>query len=330
MVCVALGVLIAFPASAAAQSAWVPVNGEIGVSLTLQSLNFGGHFDDNGTKLEGAVPSRAFLGIFQLEYALSDRLAITARLPYVASKFTADEHEPVTALLLARYEEFRRLNPAFAVTNLDTGQYYSTFQDFNFTLRYNLLDKGLVVTPTIGATIPSHHYQTVGEAAPGQDRRALNIGVNAGRLLDPLWPNAYVHARYTYSFVERLLGVPLDRSAAEFEVGYAVTPTLTVRGLANWGHTHGGVPFDQAYDDVALFLVHDRLLSSAYWHLGGGASLSLSDSLDLDGGLLTFAKGSATHYGIGASVGLNWRFLPSSPAQASRRLRSSPLAQRRP
>jgi hypothetical protein len=300
---------LTFPGSAGAQSAWTPVDGEASVSLIYQNLDFGGHFDGNGERLEGAVPSRAHLGILQVEYALTDRLALTARLPYVASKFTGDHHEPVTTLLRERYEEFRRTNPDAAVSNLDTGDYYATFQDFNFTLRYNLLDRGLTVTPVIGAIIPSHHYRTVGEAAPGQDLLALQTGVTAGRLLDPWLPKAYVHGRYTYSFVQRLLGIRLDRSSAELEVGYAVAPTVAVRALANWMHTHGGVPFEVTYEDVYLFLAHDRLLASRYWHAGGGATVSLTDSIDLDGALVTFLTGSDTHYGLGLNIGLTWRFL---------------------
>jgi hypothetical protein len=318
LACLALGLWVACPSRAAAQSAWMPVKGEASVSAIFQSLNFGGHFGEGGEKLVGAVPSRAYLGIFQFEYGLSDKLAVTAKLPYIASKFTGHDHEPITALLRARYEEFRLANPGLEVSNLDTGDYYATFQDFNFTVRYNLLERGVVVTPVIGLTIPSHHYRTIGEAAPGQDRVALHTGVNVGRLLDPLLPNAYVHARYTYSFVQKLVGISLDRSNAEFEVGYALTPIVTVRALVDWLRTHGGVPFSQAFEDVFLFLAHDRLLASRYWHVGGAATISLSDAVDLDGAVVTFPAGSETHYGMGVSVGLTWRFLPAGAAQPSR------------
>ena len=108
--------------------------------------------------------------------------------------------------------------------SLDTGNYYATFQDFAFALRYNILDRGLTVTPLVAATIPSHHYRTVGESAPGLDRLALHTGVSVGRLLDPLLPNGYIHGRYSYAFVQPFRGIPLDRQSAELEVGYAITP----------------------------------------------------------------------------------------------------------
>lgn len=305
-----------------AQSAWVPLQGEGGLSVTFQHLEFAGHFDEHGTKLEGAVPSRAFVGIVQFEYGLTDKLALTGRLPYIASRFTGDQDEPVTRLLRERYDEFRRTHPNAAVTSLDTGEYYSTFQDVGLAVRYNLMERLLAITPVVGVTIPSHDYRTVGEAAPGQNRRALHAGVNVGALLYPLLPRAYVHGRYTYSVVQKLAGIDLDRSAAEFELGYSVAPRVSVRAMADWMHTHGGVAFSRAYEDVELFLVHDRLLASRYWHFGGGATWSINNAVDLDGAVVTFLSGRDTHYGIGASIGLSWHFHPTvAPAASYRGLR---------
>jgi hypothetical protein len=313
------GFVCAAAREARAQSAWLPLPGETGVSLTFQNLEFAGHFDEQGNKLDGAVPSRAFVGILQVEYGLTDRLALTGRLPYVASKFTGDQNEPVTRLLRERYEEFRRTHPNAAVTSLDTGEYYATFQDVGVTLRYKVLERVLAVTPVIGVTIPSHDYRTVGEAAPGQNRRAFHAGVNVGALLYPLLPRAYVHGRYTYSVVQKLAGIALDRSTAEFEIGVSVAPRLSVRAMADWMRTHGGVPFSVAYEDVGLFLVHDRLLASRYWHFGGGATWSLSDSIDVEGAVVTFLAGQDTHYGVGTSIGVSWHFHARAPAAPSSR-----------
>lgn len=321
LVSIAVGFSIASPARASAQSAWIPVDGEVSVSLTFQNLNFNGHFNEHGVKNAGGIPSRAYLGIFQIEYALTDRLAVTARLPYIASRFTGDHDHPAITRVRNRYEEFSRTNPEAAGSSLDTGEFYATFQDFNSTLRYNLLDKGLLITPMIGVTIPSHHYRTIGEAAPGQDLRALHTGINVGRLLDPLLPQGYVHVRYTYSFVQRLLGIKLDRSSADFEVGYSVTPIVSVRGLASWSHTHGGLPYSRTEQDPFLFFAHDRLLASRSWHVGGGTTISLTDSMDLDAAIVSLLSGASTHYGAGITIGLTWHFLPAPDAQPSARQR---------
>ena len=185
-----------------------------------------------------------------------------------------------------KYEEYRRTNPAAQASSVDTGDYYGTLQDFVFTLRYNLMERGLTVTPVVSLIVPSHDYRTIGEASAGQNLLALQTGVNVGRLLDPVAPNAYVHGRYTYSFVQSYRDIPLNRSTAEFEIGYAIAPTVVVRALANWMRTHGGIPFDEALKDLSLFLEHDRLLSSRHWHVGAGATVTLTDALDLEAAVL--------------------------------------------
>jgi hypothetical protein len=313
--------LLALPGRAGAQSAWLPFGGEASVSLNFQSLHYGGHYDETGAKLESVGSIQSYYGIVQFDYGLTDRLAVTARLPYIASRYTGALDEPLLVFILDKYEEYRRINPS-AGTSVDTGAYYGTFQDFLFILRYNLLERGLTVTPVVSVIVPSHDYRTIGEASAGQNLLALQTGVNVGRLLDPLAPDAYVHGRYTYSFVQSYRDIPLDRSTAEFEIGYGITPTIVVRGLANWMRTHGGIPFDEALQDLSLFLEHDRLLSSRHWHVGAGATVTLTDTLDLDAAFSTFVAGAAARYGIGVNVGLTWRFLEPRVPQSSTRARS--------
>ena len=152
---------LALPAGADAQSAWLPFKGEASVSLTFQSLDYRGHFVPDGTKQEGVLPSRAQISVVELEYALTDRLALNASLPYIASKYTGSLQDPIYLEIHDRYDEYRRINPA-AAPSLDTGDYNATFQDFVFLVRYNVLERGLTVTPVIGATVPSHDYRTTG------------------------------------------------------------------------------------------------------------------------------------------------------------------------
>lgn len=317
-------VLLAGTSDLAAQTAWTPVQREASLSLVFQHINFNGHFWGDGSKHDSDLPSQAQLGIIAFDYGLTDKLALTARLPYIASKFTPT-NDPAEIEFLQFVEEVRRNTPGTeAYRSLDTGSYYATFQDFGFTLRYNAFSRGLVITPAVGVTIPSHDYRTVGEAAPGQNRLALQTGVNVGRLLDPFLPAAYVHARYTYSFVQSLHNLSLDRSNAELEVGYAVNHLVGVRALAAWGRTHGGLSYEQTLERLPTepypFLDHDRLLASRYWHVGGGATIALTDSLDFDTAVVTFLSGADTHYGWGATFGATWRFVPSLPPNPAKRI----------
>jgi hypothetical protein len=316
----ALALCVSTPAHA---QAWLPLAREGNLSVAFQHINLSGHFDTDGSKLPGSIPSVANLGIVEFEYGLTDKLAFRVGLPFVASKFTGGDDEPGIVELRQIAKQLRELTPVTEeLTSLDTGSYYATFQDFGFTLRYNLLDKGLVVTPLIGATIPSHDYRTVGEAAPGQNRLALHTGVNLGRLLDPVLPRTYVHVRYTYSFVRPVYDLSLNRSTADFEAGHAITPIVNIRALATWSQSRGlhwieaynrGFGLDGSPGDPQLLLDHDRLLASRYWHLGGGATVSLTDSVNLDAAVVKFLSGADTHYGVGATVGMTWRFLKPAP-----------------
>jgi hypothetical protein len=328
---VVLAFQLAAPSRAGAQGAWLPAGGEASLSLNFQSLDYGGHYDETGQKLESLGSIQSYYASALLEYGLTDRFAVTARLPFIASRFTGSLDEPLLVSILEKYAEYRAANPA-AETSVDTAGYYGTFQDFAFTLRYNALEKGLTVTPVIGAIVPSHDYRIVGEAAAGQKLFALQTGVNVGRLLDPWLPKAYVHGRYTYWFVQSVHDIPLDRSTAEFEIGYAIVPTVVVRGLVNWMRTHGGIPFAEAWNDLPVFLEHDRLLSSRHWHVGGAATITLTDTLDLETAFFTFVAGAAARYGTGVNVGLTWRFLEPrvgpSPTQAARH--HAPAARRGP
>ena len=304
--------------------AWLPLEGEGTLSFSFQHINLSGHFDTDGSKLPGAIPSVANLGVVEFEYGLTNKLAFNVRLPYIASRFSGPDDEPFIVDLRQLAELLRELTPITEeLTSLDTGSYYATFQDFGVTVRYTLLDKGLVITPLVGATIPSHDYRTVGEAAPGQNRLALHTGVNLGRLLDPVVPRTYLHARYTYSFVQPVYDVSLNRSNAEFETGYGIGPAVTVRALAAWSQTHGGLHWTEAYNrgfgldgrpaNPELLLDHDRLIASKYWHLGAGATISLTDSIDLDANAVRFLSGADTHYGVGVTVGITWRVLEPAP-----------------
>lgn len=317
------GLSCLFPAVAHAQGAWLPVRGEGSVSLTFQSLRFSGHFDTDGSRLPECAPSSAYLGIAEVEYGWTDKVAVRARLPYVASRFTGAHDELCIDELHKLYEDLCRLYPGECRSSTDTGNYYATFQDFGFSLRYSLIEGAIAVAPVIAATIPSHAYHTIGEAAPGQRAPALLLGVNVGALTEPLLPRGYVQLRYAYSFVQPQYGVSLNRSNAEFEAGFSVTPIVQVRGLVAWQQTHGGVTYYESVDrgfagEPQIFFDHDRLLKNRYLHIGGGATIALTDSIDLDAAVVTFAAGADSHYGVGIAAGLTWRvFSPKAPSPSN-------------
>ncbi|PYT25799.1 MAG: hypothetical protein DMG57_23805 [Acidobacteria bacterium] len=145
----------------------------------------------------------------EVDYSLTDRLALRMAVPYIVAKYSGP---------------FPHQLP------IDDGSYRSTFQDFTIDVRYNLSKRPVVLTPFFTTVIPSHSYEYFAHSAVGRDQREYHLGTNFGRRLDPVLPKAYLQARYSYVFVERVLGISPNRSDVEFTLGYFLTPRLSILG----------------------------------------------------------------------------------------------------
>lgn len=156
---------LVFSALAARSSAqaWVAPKGEMSVSLAYQFADFKGHLNQHGNEIP-LGGSRSQSVTLDIDSSLTDRFAFTASLPYVATRNGKDP------------------SPAAGHTGIDDGHYHSTWQDYHFNVRYNLLTKPVVLTPFVGMVIPSHHYATIGEAAPGRDLRETHIGFDGAHV----------------------------------------------------------------------------------------------------------------------------------------------------
>ena len=272
--------------------AWVDPKGETSVSLTYQFSNFLGHSDVHG-KAHPENGSQAQIVTLELEHSLTDRLAVSFSVPYLAARFCCNPA------------------PGFPRTGINDGHYHATWQDYHFELRYNVLEKPLVVTPSLAFVIPSHHYQTIRAEAVGRDLREAHIGVDVGRLLDPLFTKAYVDAHLAYVFSEKALGISTNRTAADGAVGYFVTPRFTARVIAAYQKTHGGLTSDDIFGGQLtpeLQLGHDRLVRNNYLRAGFAGSFAVSPLVDLYAGYVKNLWGTDTHYGYGISAGVSHTF----------------------
>jgi hypothetical protein len=284
--------------SAVLAQAWVPPAGEAAVSIDYQSFNSPGHLNRLGQPIGGGTQSHTVL--VEIEYGITNKIAVTGALPYITAKYTGVG--PACPLCVTSPFEFD-------LSHLDDGAYHGTFQDFRFGLRYNAVQKGLLLTPFLGGVLPSHHYENTGEAAVGRRFPEGQLGINAGRDFGSLVPRAYAQARYSYTFVPRDESVPLNRSNAIVEIGYSITSALAARGVATWQRTHGGLAgFPEFGKSENLLVNHDRLLRDNNWRGGAGVSYALTDSLDLSATVITVISGTNTHRGTGITVEMAWRF----------------------
>lgn len=284
-----LAACILNPSHGSAQ-AFLPLKGDGSVSITFQHVNAAGHFIDDGSRLP-EYQSRSSNLIFHVEYGVTERLALSLAIPYMNTKYTGNQ-EPLNLPLNV----------------LDDGFYHGTLQDLGFELRYNAFRRPVVVTPFFQAIIPSHDYDTIGEAASGRRLREYLVGAYAGRLLNPVLPRAFVHGNYSYAFVEQDLNIPLNRSNANMQLGYFVTPSVPVSFL--WGRqwTHGGLGYFESFEVLEDFLNIDRIMRENFQHVGVGAQFPLGKSLAVHVNVAKFVSGQNSHYGTAISAGVTWSF----------------------
>jgi len=297
----AAGIALAATTTAYAQQAWLPPKGEASLSLGFAHLFATEHRDYLG----GSVSPGDMIWnnvVADLSYGVTDRLAVRLNVPFVVSKYDGDFPHP----------------PVAGRENLDDGAWHHTFQDLQTEVRFRATRGSLVVTPFAGIVVPTHYYEYYGHGAAGRKLVEGQVGVVAGRLLDPFLPNAYLQVRYLFARPEKVLGVSHDRSQLSFDLGYLIGSAFSVRTFGSWQKSHGGwqVPIDWPARTSPEFRVHDQLNRSDFFRLGGAVSYSLTGSLDvsLSGYGTLSAKNDVNMSGLGLS--LTWS---ASPAQLIRK-----------
>jgi hypothetical protein len=288
----AAGIFILLFAPALFGQAWIAPRGETTVSLTYERTEHEGHYLKDGTRVRVGASHASALS-FDVEHSLTDRLAVSAGIPYVASSNGPD---PSLACLCR--------------SGIDDGKYHATWQDFRFGLRFNILANPVALTPMITVRVPSHHYDTAFEAAPGRHLRETILGIAAGRTFAPGDHPISVSGQYTYALVEKVLGVSTNRSNADLDVGYYPTPSINVHTFVDWQRTNGGVTtdfvlnFDNRVTHPELYQLHDGLLRDRYWRAGVGAGYNLTERTNVFASIATALAGNDSHYGYFYIVGV--------------------------
>jgi len=261
----AAALLLATTVSGRAEAqAWVAPQGEGFVGFGFQHtwanehLSFEGKAVDCGTM---RAESLHLLGGF----VPIERLGLTVGVAFVATKWTThgSPYNP---------NGYKPHGPH------DDGSWHATMEDARLDVRYRLFDEPLLVTPLAGIVFPTHEYVTAGHAGTGRGFVEAPVGLYAGRLLDPLLPDAWLQARYAYTFVEHTQDMETgetlntNRSNLDVELGYFLTASLSARilGAFQWGH--GGL------EDISVagqeFEEHDRRLRASWQKIGGGVTYS--------------------------------------------------------
>ncbi len=216
------------PASALAQAAWGPSQGEAFFSISYQWLDAKRHALDNS----GLSPFEDWLGqyfdsneiedfgrlsalsmVLDAEVGVTDRLTLTGGLAFTTARYLGDVPE--------------------TPTDAD-GQFHGAVQDARIAARYAAVNDGTwSVTPFAAFVFPATDYAVFGQTAPGLGLNELQVGAAVGRLLDIRGsPRAWFQGAYYYAFMENVSeAINVDRSNLILDLGYFVNERLSVNLL---------------------------------------------------------------------------------------------------
>jgi hypothetical protein len=311
LVCVCLEIC----ARAASAQAFLPPPGEGNVTISYQNLFARGHWDLNGNRMEGdscCDPTQGHAIVMEAEFGLSNRVAVNASLPYIRSRYEGTH--PHLVMGVGPVQEW------------DDGEYHGTFQDFRFGVRYNVARHPFAMTPFFEAIIPSHSYPNLAHAAVGKDLRAFIVGAAAGGFFDAFLPRLFFHTQVSYAWVQDVVDISPNRTRVEGELGYFITPRLSVRFLESYLVTHDG--FDlESFTPMTTGVIHsqgieippqyrryhDQLQRSNYLSFGGGVGFALNDSVEVFADVGQMVWGENVHPLRGITVGVNTHFRTRRP-----------------
>jgi hypothetical protein len=270
--------LVAFTVAPARAQAWLPSQGEIGVSFVF-SDSFTDEHDLNGLRDKNSdIFTRALLA--DVTFGVRDNLTITVGLPIVSSKYVSQGTPP---------------HP----TIQDNGQYHTTVTDLRLDVRYNAFNRrNFVITPFVTTLTPSHGYEYFAHAAPGRRVHELQVGTYVGSTVDNLLPGMFVQGRYGYGFQEQFLDFSHNRSLFSLESGYFATPDIRVFGMVTGQVTHGGVDLFVGANRVwpaAQWQNHDRITRENFVTLGAGVGWTVNDVIDVFGSYSRMVSATNTH-----------------------------------
>jgi hypothetical protein len=252
------GIALFLIASSGLAQAWLAPKGEASLGVAYQNVYTRDHLFSEGERRDrGHI--RLNTVVVGLTYSFTDRLAAGASLPYVVGRYQGPNSNNV---------------PGYEI--VDDGSYHGNFTDLRLDLRYNILQQPAMVTPFVSAIVPTQDYPTFGQSAPSSGLEQFLVGFSAGRRLDPILEAGFAQLRYSYAFVEEVLGISHDRSNADLEIGYFLTPSLGISVTGSYQKTHGGLdvplpgtPAADAFRNTPYFIHRDRIAQTNYLNVGG-------------------------------------------------------------
>lgn len=264
-----------------------------------------GTFYPAGTKLDQFGEVRTQGVYLDFGYSFTDKLAVTASIPYLAPKYTVSTDATNAFFAPHRFPD--------GTIKLDDGHYHGSFADIGLRLRYNLTTRPFLITPYVEYNGPSNDYFFYSHGIVGRHVNSVGIGAYMGGTLGDFLPDAYIQGRYGEAFDEKILGISRHRSLLELETGYFITPSTRGFMILSGQVTHGGLnaPYDLGNPVASnpLFFHHTQITRDNFLNIGFGGQYSLNNRIDLFGLVAHMITARNLHgltYGI--TFGMSWGF----------------------
>jgi hypothetical protein len=298
----ALALLAAGLAAGSAQAqAWVGLPGGLSTSLDYSwsfSDKFIYDYSTRSTAQDGDT-TRSQIFVLGAEYTPISNLAVSARVPLVAARYTGRQ---AAFGLHGRY---------------DDGGFNWTLQDFSLAARYQVLALPVAIAPRIAVSVPMTNYETNGWAAAGRGLKTLSLGASVGKFFTSGVPGLFVQGSYGYTFSERYktnweetADFNQDKSNINLMAGYFVLDELQVHLAADMQVARDGFEVSR-WDDYTRGEqnYHDPLMKEDYLLIGGGASYSLRHDLRVSAMFRMWTWGNNTRNAHVVGMGLGWDVL---------------------
>jgi hypothetical protein len=295
------GAIVFLTSATAFAQAWLPPKGTTTIGLGYGYTRVKKHLAPPKEVDVGHVTWN--LATLQISHSVTDRLAVSASVPYVSTRYRGDDPHKLS--------------------DTDNGSAHGVWQDFRAEVDYQAMRTPIALTPFVALTIPTHDYTYFAHAAAGRDLRETTLGAYFG--VTDLFahfrscgcPTAtYLESRLAYSWVERVIGIRHDHINADLDAGYFATDKFVVRGVAGYNYTFGGIPFDVAwYGDYTnpRFLHHDQIVAERHLNLGAGVNYAVSDRLDISATAIRMVWGRNGHkIDMAMTTGIAWSFAPKN------------------
>jgi hypothetical protein len=281
--CLIAVVMVMRPACA---QAWLAEKGELGFTATYNDVFNTKHYLPNGDELDAGHTRTKTIGL-AVAWSPSNRFMLTARLPYVMTQYHGEHPHPGS--------------------EVDDEHTHATVTDLRVELHYQAFEAPFAFAPYVATVVPVRDYAVFGHAAPGRGLAEQWLGFFAGKSLEPLLPGAYLQLHYSYAFVQEVVGIAHDRSNADLELGYFLTPAWVLQAIGSWQWTHGGIDVPIPPSNP-LYPHHDQLADDEFLNVGAGIVWFAGDRTSAYLNYTTSVRGRNGHkLGQGLNLGLGYR-----------------------